>query len=386
MANHKFLDVPTQANYQALLVQALRDRIPGWTPDVTDPGVYWADDTSARIIEWLNQFNASAEANDILLATGDALTRLVRQFGIIERLPGESDAALRLRFQRRWDSITAGTPAWDIVRAFESDSRVADAARSLVDWGANTVNIYVLDSSANNFPSDDRLNIQNALNREDKPTFWLDYRVPEVTQRFYLVSGYIVFDNRLADPIETVRSNMDSTLASLRTLDTGIDDSALIDGSWATGVERMELTVTSATMVAGQLLPGTPVTMPGSPDTVYIGHRNVQVAFPRSLPMRAAWGATADTLPTLSSLGSVGSTTVPSSTNRYLWIQVQDEGISQYSAFTLATSDGTIIPITRFNRNTFVSSISTLNSNSIDITFVATRRWPDITSRTEWGN
>ena len=253
--------VPTQESYQQQLVNMLRARLPGWTPDITDPGYYWADDTSGEIIKLINQFNASADANFILTATGTALDELLRQFGIINIDPNLSDAEKRLIFQRRWDSITQGTPAWDIRRALEAaveqDIMNADVGRSAVDWHRNLVYIYILDSMGQNLQSDLRVQIQDRLNAPDKPTFWIDYRVRAATTEDYLVSGEIVYNSSLANPIAEVRSNLDAALLSLKRLNTGIDDSTIISQIWEPSVRRVELTLTKATLNAdGVYVPG----------------------------------------------------------------------------------------------------------------------------------
>ena len=386
---NRYLDVPTHADLDAEIIAALRVLLPDWEPDMGDPVVYWSDDTSGRLIELINKFNTSADANSILTAKGAALRELLSQFGILSQdLTGnETDAELLDLFISQWNRITQGTPAWDIARAKDADSKVADVGRGLLDWAANTISLYVLDSQARNLTAAERTAIQNELNREDKPTFWLDYRVPEATIDHYLVSGRLVYDARLSDPIAAVRENLDAALLSLRRLDTGIDDSTLINMAWDPAVRRMELDIIQARLVGGKLVPGVFAPMPADPSVVRYGYRNVEVELPAGTSMSMGWGADNTAEPTLNISGTAGTTRLSTSANNFLWVRVN--AVGEFSAATLQTSAGVQIPLIQKENDLWVSESLASDTNNIkggrpNVVFNATRHWPDISSTTQW--
>lgn len=408
MAAERYISpVPDQAALSAAVVGALRERLPTWTADESDPGVYWSDDTAGRLIRLINDFNDSADANDVLRAQGLALRELVRQFGVLTPPEGASDDDLRAIFQAQWDAVTEGTPAWDIRQALKSSTRVADASRSPVDWAANTVTMYVVDANGGNLTDEERAGVSSFLNDPARPTFWLDYLVPEATVENYLLSGRIVYDRSKADPLEQVVENLQAAMDGLRTLRTGIDDSILQQAAWVPDVvTRMELVFNSITTDAqGNAFAG-PVVPSFAPAINVVRHGSISAEIGLDPDTRMLIGRAGSTGVAIGGRelretfpGGGGANTITSFTynsaqsGEYTWVQIDAVGEFSNAAIHQEASRSTQpidIPLTQiaqsdtqtlFRSTTAIGVAYRQNSN---IVFTATRRWPPITSGTDW--
>lgn len=400
MVSQRYLaPVPEQSPYSAELVAALQALLPNWTPDVTDPGVYWSDDTAARLIALIKRFNDSADANYILRAKGQALTELVAQYGIMQRLPGEDDDALLLRFQQQWESITAGTPAWDILATFRADPLVASVGRSLVDWAANMVTIWTADQAGNNLPAQNRQAIQERLNHPERPTFWLDYQVEEAEVRYYLVSGRIVYDSRTSDPIVEVKANLEAAIASLRKLNVGIDDSYLSRFSWAPNVQRIEYYLHDAKFENDEFVVGDrSMTVPAyeaAPNIVRHGLVAPQVQLPGTT--KALIGIGGESEQAASSVwaatGTVDALTynpAQRQAGNYIWVRIDAPGDYRNMLLNLVQPAGQSVQMEQFGIS---GEVALLRSRLGDAALLqlgqqcsisGTRDWPDIRSSTRW--
>lgn len=275
MTSERYIqDIPTLAELSEEIVAALRVLLPDWTPDVTDPGVRWADDTSSRLIALMQAFNASADANYLLRARGQALRELLLSWGVYDVPAGQSRDDSLQAVRDLWSAITAGTDAWDILQAHEASDMVADAARATpdtADWAANRTRIYVLNAMGENLAPSERAAVQAHLNRSERPTFWTTYFVGEVGIERYLVTGTVIYDEQLGNPRTTVEANLEAALSDLRKLNRGIDDSVLIERMWAPAVRRIDLQIVSATLTGDTYSPGSSKNMPPAPNRVYHG-------------------------------------------------------------------------------------------------------------------
>ena len=254
MTTSRYIDtVPEQAALSADVTAVLRRRLPAWTPDASDPAVYWSDDTAGRVRAWIGQFNGSADANWIMRATGAALRQLANNAGIRTFPDGETDDELRERIFNQFHALAPGTPPHDILLARQADSDVFDAARSF-DPANDEVTIYVIDSDGMDLAAAAKTAIQDALNVRTRPAFWLDYMVGDVTVTDYTVDATVIYRTDAESPEPAVRPNLEAVMRRLRRLDTTIYMSALADGMWADNVVDITVTSPNATLMRA---PGT---------------------------------------------------------------------------------------------------------------------------------
>ncbi len=258
MVSRRYIDpVPAQADLVNAVVAQLRSDLPAWTPDASDPAVYWSDDTAGRVRAWIAQFNDSADANWVLRAKGQALRELANNAGIRTFPEGESDAELLERIFDQFHALAPGTPAHDILLTRLADTGVFDAAR-LLDLDSNLVTMYVIDSDGMDLADAAKTAIQAALNVRTRPAFWFDYRVGDVMVTPYIVDAAIIYETDAESPEPAVRQHLEATLERLRRLDTSIYPSALSDGMWAANVVDITVTAPSGALAR-------------SPGTVYHG-------------------------------------------------------------------------------------------------------------------
>ena len=254
MVTSRYIEtIPGQAALSADVVAALRARLPTWTPDASDPAVYWSDDTAGRVRAWIAQFNDSADANWVMRATGTALRQLANNAGIRTFPDGETDDELRERIFNQFHALAEGTPAHDILLAMQADSDVFNAARSF-DASNDEVTIYVIDSDGMDLEASAKTAIEEALNVRTRPAFWLDYQVGDVTVTDYTVDATIIYRTDAESPEPAVRANLAAVMRRLRRLDTSIYMSALSDGMWADNVVDVSVTSPGATLMRA---PGT---------------------------------------------------------------------------------------------------------------------------------
>ena len=258
MATRPFIDpVPEQDALALAIVNRLRQDLPTWTPDASDPAVYWSDDTAADRIELVGQFNASAEQNWVVTATGEGLRRKANDAGIFDFPEGETFPELRQRIYDQWDALAEGTEPHDVLRARRSNALVADASR-VVDRANDRATIYVLGADGMNLEAAVRTAIQAALNVRNRPAFWLDYVVGVATITDYTVAATVTYRRRSESPETAVLANLEAVVTRLRKLDTAVYISALKEGMWAENVVDIDITSPANDLAH-------------SPDTVYHG-------------------------------------------------------------------------------------------------------------------
>ena len=387
MVSRYIAGVPTQQDLSDIIVARLRILMPHWTPDVTDPGVYFADDIAARLLALTRSVNTSADANSIITATGDALTELVRQFGITERREGETDAALRQRFQQQWEAITQGTPAWDIRRAFESSPLISDVSRSEVDWTNNLVTIHVLNDEYLNLEPAQQTNVQTELNKPDRPTFWLDYQVRPATIAYYTLTGTIYYTGTEEDPIVRAEESIENEMSDLARLDTGIDDSSFIAVAWGKGVTRIEITLQGMTKVGDDIYTLNSDTVPfaASVETVRHGKLNPALIFDATTKVSARSGDSGS----WSRAYDPADIELPA-INGHIQLQVPFGSYSSVECAIInvngesSITEGETITMRQVN-NTILESVGDYSVGAgVHIELTATRHYPNIVSSTEW--
>lgn len=403
MVSRYIENVPTRAALVQEQVAYLRRLIPNWVPrSVGSPAVYWFDYLSDKLVSDMDAYNLSVDQNDILLATGAELDYRLMQYGVFTEadLAGKTDAQKRLLWQQLWQGITSGTSANDINRASNAAPNAGSIARTPIDWAANSVGVYVIDSMGDNLTGLELDTVRAALNHPDRDTFWLDYTVEPATIDHYLVSGYIVYDPRESDPLVRVKAGLETVMLALRLLDTGIDDSTLVLMLGRLGlapshnVERAELSlnITTASMDEdGTLIVGDEVSaLDPLVDTVRWGHIDAFVNTPDDTEVRTVWSASNANPPAFSARrGTVQSATVPGAgINTYLWLRIEETG--KFSDLALETN-GTPITMNQVLDNVWVSNATGAGIEALKVpgntpinVHQVTREWPGIESRMKW--
>lgn len=250
--------VPEQDALSTSVVGRLRAKLPDWTPDDSDPGLYWSDDTAGSEIARIEQHNDSADQNWVVKATGQALRELANNVGIFSFPAGISDEEIRELIYDQFRGLAPGTPPSDKRLARLADPNVADVGRSF-SFGDNQVTIYVVDEEGEDLDAAARSAIQAALNVPNRDAFWLDYVVGSATKTDYTVDAAITYGRGDPNPETAVRANLAATLLRLRRLDTAIYQSELSKGMWVRDVVK-NIAFTS---------PAAP--LPKSPGTIYHG-------------------------------------------------------------------------------------------------------------------
>lgn len=259
MVSRRYISpVPEQGTLSTRLVNRLRARLPSWTPDASDPAVYWADDTAGAEIARIEQHNDSADANWVVTATSQALRELANNVGILTFPAGVTDDQIRQQIYDQFNALAPGTPPYDKLLARLADPLVADVARSL-DRANDRATIYVLDEDAENLPAANRTAIQAALNVPNRPAFWLDYVVAAATITDYTVDATVTYRRGAESPEGTVLANLEATMLRLRKLDTAVNLADLSQGMWVRDIVTNVAFTSPATDLAR------------SPDTVYHG-------------------------------------------------------------------------------------------------------------------
>ena len=242
----RLLDIPTQSDLAAALIQQMQGRLPDWAAYDSDPGAYWADLTAAEMIRQMTNFNASADASWLFTAAGAALEDLVSQFGLT-RQTDETDAALRTRAVAQFASRAVGTPDAVRVDARAADERVAsvtfrpDRAQNEIDvWITRHTTEAAPDDIAP--PADLRTVVQDYLNADVRKLIWVDYAVQAPTITKYDVDGRITYAHGTVSPQAAVEAALADWMRAHRALNTRVSVSGLAAACWVAGVVDVDLT------------------------------------------------------------------------------------------------------------------------------------------------
>ena len=210
MSSQRYVVIPEQDALASLIVAELQAALPSWTPDDSDPGIYWADTTAARIIEMLNQVVDSADANWIETATGDALTELVNNVALTRAL-GETDSRLRARYYEAWNALAKDTPEFALQLARQADEDVAEVSLDFVA-DSNVITVYAITADGANLDTTAQTAIEDYMNDPSRHPIWLEYSTADATLLRYQIRGTIRF--RQTNPNGDVRTSILAAIAT----------------------------------------------------------------------------------------------------------------------------------------------------------------------------
>ena len=257
MTLSRYATIPEQAALAQELINALRGQLPAWTPDESDPGVYWADVTAAQFITYLEQVNTAADANWILTATGAPLRELLRNVGLTAG-EDESNESMRTRYFEAWVALNKDTPEYARLLARQAAPDNVDHAGLSFDASQNRITLYLVDSDGEDVGATVRAAVQAYMNEPSRHPIWLDYVTAEVTKTDYTVDAAITYAENTDSPEGEVRAALEAALLRLRRLDTSIYQAGLVSGMWVPGVVNVVVSAPAATL-------------PGGPGVIYHG-------------------------------------------------------------------------------------------------------------------
>ena len=246
----RYLTVPSQAVLSAGLVSVLQGRLPEWDADESDPGVYWADDTAAKMIELTIRANLAADATFILTAEKPAIYDLLREVGVVH-IPaheGLSLEALRRIYFNALLGLNLYVPDnWlDLCRVVEPGIGSLSFTLNLSD---NEVLVYVVDEDGEDYAVENKTVIQEYLNHPSRKPLW-DFAVSDVTITPYTVDAQIHYEVGVLDIEELVVPRLEAFFLSSRIVGHEVSKSAITNGMWADGVRNIILTAPVADLVA----------------------------------------------------------------------------------------------------------------------------------------
>ena len=247
MTTSRYINVPIQAELKALMLNEARLIIPDIGTDNSDPFYYWADETSARIITWLEQINESSDANWIVTSAGQALSELVKNAGI-DRAIGENDADLKQRFFDVWTSLAKDTPEYALLLARQADRSVADASL-IAEQNLNQLTVYVADIDGENIDATAMVKIQEYMNEDSRHPAWLDYKVNDNTKVEYILNATVLYKKDAPSPKKFVDIALENVLIALRKLNTTIYSYPISHAMWSEDVVDIMITSPSFTLL-----------------------------------------------------------------------------------------------------------------------------------------
>jgi phage-related baseplate assembly protein len=249
-------DVVEQPSYETRLAAKLASLIaqaPEFTALVeSDPAMKLLEADSYDETVLAQAFADAARGLLIAFATGPRLDHLAALYGV-ERLPGESDTALRQRVQLAPHSFSVAGPELAYVYwARSADPDVADA--TAVSPTPGQVVVTVLAASGNGVPNAGVLNaVRNVLTGPVRPLTDEVIVQPATLVPFAIEAQLTVFagpDQALI--LQTAQASLAAHLAAARKLGRDVTRSALIAALHVANVQKVELLSPVADIVIDQ--------------------------------------------------------------------------------------------------------------------------------------
>ena len=255
----RHLEIPDRAVLTQGMIDVMREHIPGWEADESDPGVYWADEHANQLIQLAHKVNNAADATFILTAEKPAIYDHLTEVGV--NVTGELQALsveeLRELYFNVWKGLSKDVPDY-FIQLIKQIYPATESVSHNNRLSENEIDIYVAGVNSGNFPASDRDAIQTFMNlRQNKP-IWITYLVKELTITPYVVNASVKYRRGTRSPQLTVDTNSEVVIRELRKAGEGVALSALSQGMWAEGVIDIDFTSPAADL-------------PASPDTIYHG-------------------------------------------------------------------------------------------------------------------
>ena len=247
----RHLAVPNRTVMTQGIIDAMKRHLPTWEADESDPGVYWADETTDMIIDLVNKVNEAADATFILTATKPAIFDHLTSVGItITDAIREQDLdSLREQYFNVWRGLSKDVPDYfiQLIRQIKSDVGSVSSNNRLAE---NTIDIYVADTSGDNYNATDRTAIQAYLNLSSNRPIWITYQVLPLVVTPYTLDATVSYARGSRNPRLLVEANANKAVEELRVAGGGIYLSALSDLLWAEGVTNIVFTNPTADLVS----------------------------------------------------------------------------------------------------------------------------------------
>ena len=246
----RYLTEPDRVVFANGIIAVMQNRLPGWDADDSDPGVYWADDTSTTVIDLVRKINVAADATFILTALKPAIYDLLTEVGITHTPAheGMSEDELRVLYFEAWEGLNAYVPShW-----LPLSRRILPGAESYsytLSLGTNTVTLYLAGPGGTDYGASARQEVQDYLNHPDRKPLW-DFTVASITVTPYTIDANIKYRQGILDIEQTIRDSSDIFFRESRLAGEGVATSAMIDGLWADGVLDIDISTPSADLDA----------------------------------------------------------------------------------------------------------------------------------------
>ena len=217
MSSQPFIQVPTFESLRDFYLSRMKTFYAqhgiDFLGDESDPAYYWAEDTAQQRLVDILSFNAGADANSILTATGEALDRLAANHGL--QRDGRTDEQLRALIYDSWAGLVSGTDQYALRLALLAEMQLGDelsvgARDAAVEFRRpnNRYDVYFADQDGETLPAADLNLLGVYMNVPGRVESWLLYNPLPAVRVDYTVSGTVKYRHRRASPETTVKLSL----------------------------------------------------------------------------------------------------------------------------------------------------------------------------------
>ena len=231
VSRSRYVVIPVPGAISDELVEEMAGALPRWTPDESDPGVYWADFTEEKFVELMKQWNASADQVWVPTATGQGLRDKLLEVGYVAT-GNETEEELRQIYYDAFVSLAKDSPEWALLQARRASPVVFDV--SLDEPANNMINVYCIDIDGESVDPGVRALVQARLNSKGLRPIWLTYMVLAARKTNYTVDATITYIADEGVDEAQIQAQLKAKIIEERKLDNTIYISSLERSLWPT--------------------------------------------------------------------------------------------------------------------------------------------------------